>query len=138
MSENEIPSFLNFAVEEAVEAELLAEGEYLMEIVSARVGTSKKEGSGQYLAVTMRPLGTGYTNPNLVNHILMLPDSKQEPSTNNNRLLGLKRFYEAFSVPRDNDGKVALEDLKSLQGKAIVVVQNNGEYGDQNSVRRFL
>lgn len=136
--ENTQEGFLDFPVEDAVEPQVVADGEYLIEAISASKGTSQKPGVGSYIKVLCRIVTDDYENPNLVNALCMLPDTEQDKQENNKRLLNLKRLYEAFEVPRDENGTVSLADFAGLEARVVLKTKTHPEYGDQNEIAKFL
>ena len=91
-----------------------------------------KSGNPYFLArfeVSDQPLTKEFTRYFALPHKDM--SEKQLNACQNN----MRKFGEAFDI--DFSSKINLEDLKGLTGWAILGIEENEEYGEQNYVKRF-
>lgn len=59
------------------------------------------------------------------------------PATEMNFLKRLKYFYEAFDIPTDGEA-IDIEDLTGRTGSAILGVEDGDDYGERNTIKRFV
>lgn len=126
-------SFLDVALDDVPELKALEEGEYEVQITSADIGESDKTG-GKYLMLRLEvptePESKDFT------HVLMLPADGDSEKQRIKRLSRLKEAMEAFGY--DYSQGIETDALEGLTSWAYLAVEESGEYGEQNRVRRFV
>ncbi len=114
----------------------VAEAQYEIIQRSASVRQQRPEkGTGKYIFVLFEIAGE--TNAKMVTHVMMFPQDSDDEKTVYNRRLAIRQYYEALSI--SVDGNAA--DLSTGNGNstfAFLTCRTDPEYGDQNSIRRFI
>lgn len=127
---------LSFNVSDAVEPELIPEGDYTAEITRAEMHT--KDDGKVSLHVMFKVHDTGLSNPNIVHRYFGLPTADDTKEAINSKLLGLKRFFEAFNLEQDADGSVDLAMAEGLTGDVHIGIEpEKGDYPAKNKISRF-
>lgn len=136
-------SLLDFNTADIPDLAALPAGAHQLEVISAEVRKQKPEkGSSNFLYLRLVP--TEDPNAKDIGHTLMLPDANKDERENNNRLRRLKEFFQAFGVQlpleydADDNGCGRVETMTGLTGMAVLALEENEEYGEQNRVTRFL
>lgn len=110
-------------------------GEYQLCLTGAEIKQQKPEkGDGQFIQASMEIVGD--PNSKLINHVMMLPAPSDDDRKKNARLRNIGDFFKTFGIP--STGKVNLAAYAGNFGFAILTVEDNGEYGEQNRVKRFI
>jgi hypothetical protein len=110
-------------------------GEYQLTLVSAEIRDQKPEkGTGKFIQATFEVVDA--PDSKLLNHIMMLPGKDDAPRKGQNRLRAIGDFFKAFGIP--SSGPVNLDGYSGHTGWAILSVEDGGEYGEQNRVKRFI
>lgn len=125
--------FLGLNLDDAREPELLpADKEVELQIVAASVETSKKTGS-PYLSIQWE--APDFPLSKRVRQVYMFPADDDDERTRNSRLWSLRQFAEAHGL---TNGIPAPEDLIGARAWAIMGVENDPQYGDQNRVKKLV
>jgi hypothetical protein len=127
----ELMSLLDLNVNDAVDLEAMAEGEYPLRIVAAEMQRSKK--GNQMLMVRFEIIDEPHSKD--INHYLLFPSDEDDAKRKNQRLLAFKNFYKAFGV--DASSPVDVDELVGLEGTAFLGVDSSDEYGEQNRIKKF-
>ena len=127
-------SFIDVKPNDAKELEVVPDGEYELAVISAELAESKSKPGQQQIALSFSIQGV--VNAPVVRHWLQLPHASDDDATTNRKLLRLKQFCDAFDYDASNG--LDTEDLTGLTGTALLSVENNEEYGDQNRIKRFV
>jgi len=110
-------------------------GEYQLALVGCEVKDQKPEkGNGKFIQATFEIVGA--PDSKLINHVMMLPAADDQDRKRKNRLRNIGDFYKAFNIPAS--GKVNFANFMGAFGYALLVVEDGGEYGEQNKVKRFI
>lgn len=136
MNENET-NIINLPdVDDAVEPMVVDAGEYKLQIATASVGVvgeGKKNAGKPYLKVLFEILNE--PTAKMVGDVMMFPHADMEPKALNQAKLGLKKFYEAFGIA---GGATSPDSMRGLEGWAFLGVQHDEQYGDKNTVKRYI
>ncbi len=120
-------------LDDAVEPTVVdGDAEYKLRIVDCKVDKNK-HGNPYMLPrfeVSDEPISKEFTK------YLPLPYSGMDEKDLNNTKLKLSRFFEAFGI--DASAPIDSEDMIGLEGWAILGVETDDQYGDQNYVKRFV
>ncbi len=106
--------------------------EYKLRIIDCKVDTNKN-GAPYILPrfeIVDEPLSKEFTK------YLPLPHNEMTEKKLNTTKLNLKRFFDAVGI--DPNGPINTEDLIGLEGWAILGVETDDQYGDQNYIKRFV
>jgi hypothetical protein len=106
-----------------------ADMEYELRITDVREGTNKN--GGPYIMPRFEIVGE--IGAKDVSHYIGLPDSTMDAKKLNNTKYRIKQFLEAF----DLDPQTDTSDWVGAQGWAVLGVQDNEQYGEQNFIKRF-
>lgn len=130
--------YLDSNLDDAVELQALDEGEYLLHILDARVGKNKNKVDAQpYLLI--RCEAPDYPTSKELTHVMMLPSKQHDDAKGlNKRKLVLKEFFQAVGYDFQGDFTQAAEDVKDATFFALLGVEQNPEYGEQNRIRRMV
>lgn len=110
-------------------------GEYQLMLASAEVRDQKPDkGTGRFIMATFEILGD--PDAKLITHVMMLPAADDNDRKKNNRLRNIGDFFKCFGIP--SKGSVNLSAYEGNQGWAILNVEDGGEFGEQNRVKRFI
>lgn len=136
-------NFLDLAQLDAIpDQTILDDGsEHVVQIISAKIGESKPEAktAGQsYLMVTYKAEDDPDSAP--FNDVFMLPFNGLEKEKFNQRGRALRAFFKCFEFDYTSGWDIFTEtdQLKGLTGNVIVRVDDNDQYGEQNSVKKYL
>jgi len=121
-------SILELAQRDVPDLAAVAEGEYGVEISSARAAQYKSGRMGYDVLLKIDA-----PNAQRVMHRVFLPMEGDDKEKEDNFIRNVKRFVEAFKIVSDEP-----EDWVGASTWAILGVETTEEYGDQNRVRRFV
>lgn len=121
-------------VDDVQELEVLNPGEYQVRIDNAEIRESDNPNFDKYLLLRLVP--DEHPNAKSISHVIMLPCSQMDEREVMNRKRDIKNFVEAFNYNASNG--INDEELVGLTGWALLGVENDDEYGEQNRVRRFV
>lgn len=122
---------LDYNLDDIPELSLIAGGEEVrVRIVNAEKKISKN--NNPMLSIQLEPCE--YPDAPLIFHNIMLPFEGMEKRKYGNAMRNLKKFVVCFglSMPLDVD------DIKGQEGYAIVGEESDEEYGDKNTIRKFV
>jgi hypothetical protein len=126
-------SFLNLDLTNVQEFTTVKPDEYKLRILKAEIKTSQNTG-GQYISLLLDipeiPLSKN------INHTLMIPTASDDIKQANARKLGIINFLKAFGF--DPGAPMETEQLVGAQGWALLDEKEEGDYGLQNRVKRFI
>lgn len=123
-------------IQDAPEPEVLPKGtEVKARIVSVRTGVSDKNDCEYFspvFEVPDQPMVKEFSS-----FFWVLDKEKLEPKAFQRSMYGFKNFAEAFGVDltRPFDPET---DLVGLEGWLIVGTRNDDEYGEQNTVKKYI
>lgn len=120
-------------LDDAVEPTVLdGDQEYKIRVIDCKVDTNKNDMPymlPRFEAVD-EPTAKEFTK------YLALPHPSMDEKKLNSTKLALRRFFEAFGI--DPTGPIDTESMVGLEGWAILGIENNEQYGDQNYIKRFV
>lgn len=136
-------NFLDLAQLDAIPDQVLLENnqEYTLQVVKATIGESgegKKTEGQKYLMVTFKAIDEPDSRP--FNDVFMLPFPGLDQDQFNMRGRQLREFLQAAEFDYANGWNI-LQDTNELVGievNAVVRVDDNDEYGEQNAVKRYI
>ena len=106
-----------------------ADQEYNLRISDVKKGTNKN--GGPYLMPRFEIVGE--VGAKDVSHYIGLPDSSMDAKKLNNTKYRIKQFLEAFDIDPQTD----TESWVGAEGWAVLGIQDNEQYGEQNFIKRF-
>ena len=143
MSKEKLPEFvtedennisLSFDFSDVEEPHVITSDEAeQIEIIAASVGTKESTGNSYY-ALTFESVSDPFAK--VFKHWIMLPKEGLDAKEANNRKLRLREFYEAIGF--DYTREHSASDLIGLTCWALLRVEDDPTYGEQNKVRRFV
>jgi len=107
-----------------------ADAEYKLRILEVREGTNKS--GGPYLMPRFEICDV--VGAKDFSYYIGLPDASMDAKRLNNTKYKLKNFMDAFKLEYASDPT----DWVGSEGWAILGVENNEQYGDQNYVKKFV
>ena len=111
------------------------EGEYQLTLVTCEIKEQKPEkGTGRFIMATLEIVSDPDTK--LITHVMMLPAADDNERKRNNRLRNIGDFFKCFGIP--SSGPVNLAAFEGNTGWAILGVEDGGQYGEQNRVKRYI
>lgn len=122
-------SFLEMNFDDVVEPRAVSEGEYKLRIIDVREGVDKN--GNPYLMPRFEILGE--VGASDFSHYIQLPNHNMDPKRLNNAKYRLKMFMDAFGLPYNGD----TSEWIGMEGWAILGVEQNEHYGEQNYVKRW-
>lgn len=126
---------LGVDLETIPEQHAVAAGEYQLILVSCEIKDQKPEkGTGKFIQASFEIADD--PDAKIINHVMMLPASSDPERKKNNRLRAIGDFFKTFDIP--SKGAVNLTAFEGNNGWAILSVEDGGEYGEQNRVKRFI
>lgn len=137
MSEQEQGSFLDYNLDSVPDLSTVpADQEYELRCTAAEVKVSKgAKTAGQQLILAYFSIeGEPDTKP--VSYPVMLPDASLDEEANNQRKRQLKELVLALGL--DPSSGFNVDELVGESGYAILGVQDSAEYGEQNTIKRFV
>lgn len=126
-------TFINLNLDDAQELKSVPQGEYQLRVVECKTATSKNTG-GDYLQATLEILSEPLAKN--INHVMMFPTPGDDAKKANNRKLAIRNFLQACGV--DYSKGFNPSDLEGCTPWAILVEEDDPEYGKQNRVRRWV
>ncbi len=130
---NEPSNIFTINLDEAVEPQILDDGEFLLRVIMAETRVSKT--GNKYLNIRFDVPDQPHAED--IYHIIMAPNGKDAKQDNRNALAA-KSFYKAFGIEPDENWSVDLDSLGGKTGWALLTIKNDEQYGDKNAVRRFV
>lgn len=119
---------------DAKELEAVPAGEYELSVTSAEVVPLKNDPDKEQIALSFK-IEDEPTAKSLRDWI-GIPHSSDDEATKNRKLLKLKAFCE--SADYDYADGIDTDLLPGMVVKAMLTVQNDETYGDQNRVTRYV
>lgn len=133
-------SFLDLNLADVKELVALPEGEYELRLNKAEMRTVSNTNSSYYGAqfLLLSFDVPGEADSKGISHTLFLPRDQDDDKQKNNRLRSIKNFCDAFGV--DYSQGIDIEELNTsaATGWAMLKVEEDEEYGEQNRIRRFV
>ena len=133
-------SFLDLNLNDVPDLKALEDGEYELRLTDVELRTVNNSAStyngAQFLLlkfdVPSEPDSKGVT------HTLFLPREVDDDKQKNARLRQLKAFCDAFDV--DYTKGIDIDEMKAsgATGWALLKMEEDPEYGEQNRIRRFV
>lgn len=112
----------------------VASGEYQLRGISLELRKQKPEkGTGSFLMALMEI--PSEPNSKLISHVMMIPDDSNQERTKNARLRAIRDFRVAFGL--GISGPLNFRDFEGALGWAVLVEEEDPQYGVQNRVRKF-
>ena len=122
--------FMQVSVDEAVELSAVANGwEGELQIINVKPNAEKST-----IQVRMALVGEEFTKS--INHPLFYPKEGDDKEQQNNSLLNIRRFFEAFDINGDDRRDPA--SWQGLSALAILKLTSTDNWGDQNKVSKWL
>lgn len=124
-------AFLDMDFSDVVEPRVAAaDTEYKLRILDVKEGTDKN--GNPYLMPRFEVVDEVGVKD--FSYFLGLPGAHMDAKRLNNAKYKLKTFMDAFGIEYSSDPA----DWVGLEGWAILGVENNDQYGDQNFIKRFV
>lgn len=121
---------LDMDLDNVIAPRILEEGEANLRVIGVEEGQSKKTGE-DYLRIRLDPFEEVGANEIAV--YLMLPNANNDAKTSNKRRYRIKEFMDAIGATSMDTDHWLGETCWAILG-----VQTSEEYGDQNTVKRFI
>lgn len=126
---------LGVNLDDVPEQHAVPAGEYQLLLASCEVRDQKPEkGTGRFIMATFEVVDD--PDAKLITHVMMLPAADDPDRKKNNRLRNIGDFFKTFGIP--SRGAVNLAAYEGNTGWAILSIEDGGEYGEQNRVKRFI
>ena len=106
------------------------EAKLRLNALSVEVG--QKSGKPYLLAIVA---ASDYPDSRDIRHMMMLPTDEDDPKQVQNRKRAIKYFGQAFGIPLT--GKVDFEKYLGREAYAVLGVNPDEGYGEQNRVKRW-
>lgn len=117
------------------EQHALPAGEARLRGVSLEKRKQKPEkGNGEFLMAIFEPVDD--PNGKLINHVMMLPKDDDDERTTNQKLRRIRDFRQAFGL--GIIGPLNFVDFEGALGWAILTVEEDDQYGEQNRIKKFV
>ncbi len=123
---------LDVETENAPEFKSLPEGEYEVRIISAEMKDSSK--GDPMILLRLDIPAEPYSKEIMM--AIMLPNDKDDEKKKAQKLNRLKNFKAAFNLPPT--GSISSEDMEGTRAWAVLVEEDNGEYGMQNRIKSLI
>lgn len=120
-------------VTDAVESEIVPEGEYDLRIVRAVDGPSK-DGTRTNIKVTIAIESADHPNAQPITHYLSTPKDDDADNTVNFMKLNIARFCQAFGIDYDDDGF----DTDDFEGKTATLPVRIEETQNKNKINTLV
>ena len=124
-------TFLDVETGEATEPKAVSAGEHKLRIVGATIDIDKN-GHPYFLPrfeIVGKPTARDFTK------FHGLPHEDLDEKQLNAALWNLGQFKACFQVPA---GKIPLNETVGLEGWAILGMKEDAEYGEQNTLRKYI
>lgn len=125
-------SLLDMNFDDAVEPTVVDPGEYKIRIVDVKVAENK---SGNPYVLPRFEIPDEPTAKEFTKYMGLPHDDMNEKQLNSAKF-NMKKFCLAFGIDPAAPGEP--DDWKGLEGWALLGVEENDEYGDQNYVKSFI
>ena len=123
-------AFIEVAISEAVAKEAMPEGSYNLVITDAQPYHNDNSGKDSIQC----SIGfEDHVEASNITHFIALPHESDDAEKRNNKLLGLRKFLEKFSVAFEETG-FNVEDLNGARAFMFVKQEVDDEYGPQNEI----
>ena len=127
-------TLLDVDVGDAVEPKVMPAGEECkLRIVGASITTSDK---GTFLIPRLEVTGEPYAKE--FTHVLTIPEDDMDEKRTNQCKYRLDEFYRTFEFSPPAGGYEPEDALPGCEGWAILGIRESDEYGEQNTIRKFL
>ena len=134
---SETGSFLDFNLDEVPELHAVpGNREYRLKVRDANVQESKGDQTAGQDLILMRFNIEDEPDTKQVTYPIMLPHDSLDEEQNNNRKRQLKRVVEALGL--DPASGFNIEELVGEECWAILTVEESAQYGETNSIKRFI
>ena len=124
-------SFADVNLNDAQDLKTVPAGEYKLVIA----GDPQVNEAKYYFRIPMEIEGQDSFTKRL-NHFLFFPKPDDDPEKKNNKLLRLREFCQAFKIEQAQLRNP--DSLVGLRAEAILKEEDEGEFGVQNKVGRFV
>jgi len=138
-------SFLDLTdakMEDAVEPKAVDDGEYTLKLVdwmttdSGDITRMNASGNPYIMPIFEIIECEEATYAKNISHYLPLLHEEMDKKDRNATLWKLKEFFEALGV--DYTQRIDFEDLIGKTTDALLTVQDNADFGEQNNIKRFV
>lgn len=133
-------SFLDFNFNDVPELKALDEGEYELRLTKAEMRTVNNANStyngAQFILLSFDVPAKADSKG--ISHTLFLPREEDDEKQKNNRLRGMKAFFDAFGIDYNQGVDIDALNTSGATGWALLKVEEDPEYGEQNRIRRFI
>lgn len=110
-------AFINVAIKDAKESEVVPEGEYDLRIVKSEDKDSK---AGNAMTVVMiQIISDEYPNASPLNHFITYPSENGSEAGNAMKLRDIARFLQTFKIPYTDEG-FDTDDLQGAEGTCFL------------------
>ena len=126
-------SFLDLNVNDVPDLIALPEGEeYQLRILECEIKTSAKGNQG----IQCRFDVPAEPNSKDITHWIGIPSANDDEKKRNSALRRIRDFCTCFGIP--TDGGIDLSNVQGNTGWAILAIENDDTYGEQNRIKRFI
>ena len=126
-------SFLNINLDDTKEPTVAEAGEHVVRIAMAEAKKSKAGADMLVLTIELpNEVGVGR-----IFDYLLAPQESDDDNRVYMRKLSLNRMCECFGYDSTNGG-IDTEELIGREGKALISIEDNEEYGEQNRIKRYI
>jgi hypothetical protein len=126
-------SFLDLNVNDVPDLTVLPEGEeYELRILECEIKTSSKGNQG----IQCRFDCPAEPNSKDITHWIGIPDASADEKKRNAALRRIRDFCICFGI--NTVGGIDLSDVQGRTGWAILAIENDDTYGEQNKIKRFI
>lgn len=126
-------SFLDLNVNDVPDLQALPEGEeYELRILECEIKTSSKGNQG----IQCRFDVPSEPNSKDITHWIGIPDASADEKKRNSALRRIRDFCTCFGI--NTAGGIDLSDVQGRTGWAILAIENDDTYGEQNRIKRFI
>ena len=138
-------SFLDLTqenLEDAIEPKVVDEGEYTVQIADWKTDDDgnvikKDSNDNPYIMPVLEVCECPEAEyAKAFTHFLRMPHEDMTKKERNSALWNLKEFFSAFGI--DYSQRIDFEDTIGKKAEALLTVQPDEGYGEQNRVQRFL
>ena len=125
-------SLLSLNLSEVKDLRSVEPGEYKLRLVEVKQAVSKN-GNDYLMARLSLP---DVPDAKDINHVMMLPDGSRDEKKTNARLRAIRNFMVTFG--QDISSEINLDAMAGSEGWAILIEEEDAEYGTQNRIKRFM
>lgn len=127
--------FVNAAIDEGVEDELVPEGAYDLTVRSCEVAPSKKNSDRSVIKMMLSIDNAEIPNPAPVPVYLACPIADDEPDTRRSLARNIRRFCHVFGISYE-DGGFDTDDAVGATGNCMVIqTEPTDEYPSRHDLR---